>query len=64
MANEQVMELIDTIVSDNAVDSEKVFNSIMADKIADRLQDYRKEVASNFFNQADAEVDGQEDATE
>jgi hypothetical protein len=68
MANEQITNLIDAIVTDNAVDSEQVFNSIMADKIADRLQDYRKEVAASFFNpaeeQEEVEVDTQENATE
>lgn len=67
MTNEQVIELIDAIVDDNAVESEKMFNSIMADKIADRLQDYRKEVAATFFNQgaeAEVEVETQENATE
>ena len=64
MANEQVIELIDSIVDDNPVDSEKIFSSIMADKISDRLQDYRKEVASSFFNPVEAGVDTQEDATE
>jgi hypothetical protein len=65
MANEQIIDLIDNIVNDNAVDSEKAFNSIMADKIADRLQDYRKEVASTFFNtteQQETELETQENA--
>lgn len=63
MSNEQISHLIDAIVDDNSVDSEKIFNSIMADKIADRLQDYRKEVASSFFNQPEVE-ETHEDATE
>jgi hypothetical protein len=64
MANEQVIELIDAIADDNAVESEKIFNSIMADKISDRLQDYRQEVASTFFNATETEAEAQENAAE
>lgn len=47
---ENINTLIDTIADGNSVDAQEIFNSIMADKIADRLQDYRQEVASKFFN--------------
>jgi len=62
--SEQISNLIDAIVDDNAVDSEKHFNSLMADKIADRLQDYRKEVAASFFNPQVEEQETEENATE
>jgi ribosomal protein L9 len=58
---ENINALIDAIADNNAVESEKIFNSIMADKIADRLQDYRQDVAANMFNTPEVE---ESDATE
>jgi hypothetical protein len=65
----QTIELINAIVDDNVIDSEQIFNSVMADKIADKLHDYRKEVASTFFDnvtdaQSSEEMDLESDATE
>jgi hypothetical protein len=59
---ENINALIDAIVDNNSIESEKVFNSIMADKISNRLQDYRQEVATKFFNTPEAEEAS--DATE
>lgn len=62
--SEQISNLIDSIVNDDAVESQKIFNSIMADKIADRLQDYKKEVSTSFFNSQAKEQETEENATE
>jgi hypothetical protein len=59
---ENINALIDAIVDNNSIESEKVFNSIMSDKISDRLQDYRQEVATKIFNAPEAEEAS--DATE
>lgn len=64
--SENISNLIDAIVDDNAVDAEKTFNSIMADKIADRLQSYRQEVSNKFFNpeaNSETEFEVEEDET-
>jgi hypothetical protein len=47
---QQIRDLIDTIVDENPVQSEKTFNDVMSDRIADRLQDYRQAIADTFFN--------------
>ena len=52
---EQIRDLIDSIVDENPIHSEKTFNDIMSDKIADRLQDYRQAIADTFFNPVVAE---------
>jgi hypothetical protein len=58
---DNINALIDAIADNNAVESEKIFNSIMADKIADRLEDYRQDVAASMFNTPE---DEESDATE
>lgn len=47
---QQIKDLVDAIIDDNAVDSEKVFNDIMADRLYDRIEDYRQDVADSYFN--------------
>lgn len=47
---QQIKDLVDAIVDDNAIGSEKVFNDIMADRLYDRIEDYRQDVANNYFN--------------
>jgi hypothetical protein len=47
---QQIRDLIDSIVDENPVQSEKTFNDVMSDRIADRLQDYRQAIANTFFN--------------
>lgn len=48
--NDQIRNLIDAIVDENSVASEASFADIMSDKLADRLDDYRKAIANSFFN--------------
>lgn len=48
--NDQIKSLIDSIVDENSVQAEKSFSDIMSDKLADRLDDYRKAIANSFFN--------------
>ena len=52
---QQIRDLIDSIVDENPVQSEKTFNDVMSDRIADRLQDYRQAIANTFFNPVVAE---------
>ena len=48
--SESIKELIDAIIDENPVESEKVFNNILNDKLVDRIDAYRQEVANMFFN--------------
>jgi hypothetical protein len=47
---DQIRDLIDSIVDENPVQAEKTFTDIMSDKIADKIDDYRKAIANSFFN--------------
>jgi hypothetical protein len=47
---QQIKDLVDSIIDDNSVDAEKKFNDIMADRLYDRIEDYRQEVANSYFN--------------
>lgn len=48
--SDQIRDLIDSIVDENPVQAEKTFTDIMSDKIADKIDDYRKAIANSFFN--------------
>ena len=48
--DQNIKDLIDAIVDENSVNSEKIFNGIMADKLADKIDTYRQDVANSFFN--------------
>lgn len=48
--SDQIRDLIDSIVDENPVQAEKSFTDIMSDKIADKIDDYRKAIANSFFN--------------
>jgi hypothetical protein len=50
MAHESIRDLIDAIVDENSVDSETVFQNIINDKLVDRIEQYRQDVANSFFN--------------
>lgn len=43
-------DLIDAIISGEAIEIENAFNSTMAEKISSRLDDMRQDVASNMFS--------------
>jgi hypothetical protein len=47
---QEIRDLVDQIIDGNAVDSEKAFNDIMTDRVADRIDAYRQDVANNYFN--------------
>lgn len=51
---EQIRDLIDAIVDENSVDAEKVFSSVMYDKISEKIDTFRKEVANSYFNEGKA----------
>ena len=48
---EEIKDLIQSIVSGNAADSEERLNSIMAQKAVSGLDDMRMEVAKSMFTQ-------------
>jgi hypothetical protein len=48
--HESIKDLIDVIIDENPVESEKLFNNILNDKLVDRIDTYRQEVANMFFN--------------
>lgn len=55
MDKEAIGELIDTIAQGSAIDAEAQFNSIMAAKVAERLDSFRQDVASTLFTSPAAE---------
>lgn len=67
---QQIRDLVDQIIDGNAVDSEKSFNDIMTDRVADRIDAYRQDVANNYFNpseeseEEDTDTFVEEDTTE
>jgi hypothetical protein len=67
---QQIKDLVDQIIDGNAFDSEKAFNDIMTDKVADRIDAYRQDVANNYFNpseeseEEDTDTVAEEDTTE
>jgi hypothetical protein len=61
---DDIKKLIDAIIDENPVDSEAIFNDIMVDRVADRIDAHRQEIANSYFNPV-AEVETEEElATE
>lgn len=50
---EQISAMIDAIVDQNTVDAEAAFDQLMADRLADRIDGYRQDMANQFFNPQD-----------
>ena len=53
--SEMVKNLISAISSGSAVDTENAFNDVIADKISDRLDAKRSELAQSMFKQVELE---------
>lgn len=53
--NNNILELISNIDSKNNVESEKIFNSIIMDKISNSMDNMRKDIAHNMFSEAKVE---------
>ena len=47
--SESVKNLINAISVGSAIDTEESFNSVMAEKISDKLEAMRQDVAANMF---------------
>lgn len=63
--DQHIKDLIDAIVDENSVDSQKIFSDIMADKLSDRIDAYRQEVADTYFNPvAETETETEEEQEE
>jgi hypothetical protein len=59
--SENTMNLINAIQAGDAVDLESAFNAAMAEKVAERLETMRADVAQNMFvTQEPAAVETQE----
>lgn len=50
-------DLINSIISGDAIEIENSFNSAMAEKISSRLDDMRQEIASTMFQPAETVVE-------
>lgn len=59
-----VKDLIDAIASGDSVAIETAFNTEMATRISDRLEDMRVEVAQNMFRTESTQVDEEIELTE
>ena len=53
------LELINAISRGNAVETEAAFNAAMAEKLSDKLDDMRIDVAKTMFNQPAVEPETQ-----
>lgn len=52
--SETVKNLISAIATGNAVETQNAFNTAMAEKISDKLDDMRVQVAQNMFKTPEA----------
>lgn len=43
------LDLIQSIADKDAMQSERIFNELMADRIADKIEDRKNEIASRLF---------------
>lgn len=50
------LDLINAISAGDAVETEAAFNAAMAEKISDKLEVMRAEVAKNMFNSVEQET--------
>ena len=57
-------DLIDAIESGDAVGIETAFNSAMVDKVAEKLDTMRTDMAQNMFRTQEVEADETEEADE
>jgi hypothetical protein len=55
--NEDLDDLIKSIVTDNAVDAKQVFDNLVTQKVADRVDQYSHEVAQDMFEDGEDEED-------
>lgn len=55
--SEMVKNLISAIGSGSAVDTETAFNDVMADKISNRLDVMRSELAQTMFKEKEVEAE-------
>lgn len=46
---DSIRNLIDAIAADKPVDARDVFDTIMSQRVSERIDDYRQEVAKNMF---------------
>lgn len=59
----EIKNLIDAIAADNPIESEQIFDQIMSQRVGERIDDYRQEVAQNMFASiTTTEVEDQEDS--
>lgn len=64
---ENTIDLIQAIANKEPVESERVFNQIMSDRIAAKIEDRKAEIASNLFTgrqELEAAIDGTESDNE
>jgi hypothetical protein len=56
LKQEETIELVNDIISGNSIDIDNSFEAIMSAKIAERLEDFRKEVAQGMFTESTEEL--------
>ena len=57
MMSETTTDLINAMVSGNAIDTEAAFNAAMAEKLSGKLDALRQTVAQNMFKTPDEELE-------
>lgn len=55
MNKEKLIELIDSIIQDKPSQVQEGFKTIMTEKIAERIEEMRKNVASSMFKEEQSE---------
>jgi hypothetical protein len=63
---ESIRSLIDAIAADKPVDAQNMFDAVMSQRVSERLDDYRQELAQSLFKTPEAteEVSQEENTTE
>ena len=62
--SETTTDLINAMVSGNAIDTETAFNAAMADKLSGKLDALRQTVAQNMFKTPDEQLEVEAEAEE
>lgn len=61
---DSIRNLIDAIANDKPVDAQNMFDSIMSQRVSERIDDYRQEVAKSMFKSPEVEAETTEEITQ
>lgn len=61
---DSIRNLIDAIAADKPVDAQNMFDSIMSQRVSERIDDYRQEVAKSMFKSPEVEAETTEEISQ